>query len=205
MNKLRRDYPLLRFETYGMDAISDEMVRQLVALNRLRMTHKGRVSNNDAASSALITELAKARGLVCVFILDGRIVAGTINYQAGNNYFLELVAHDPAFNDYRLGMLSCYLTISECIDRGGCEYHLLWGQDEYKLRLKAVQRDLDHLSVYRSRRAMLEHRDVLLKNVRDRALRVARLWLRRARKDEIRTVRMALAAFHGLRSIRNFT
>jgi len=179
-------------------------VQELIELNRVRMALKGRVSINDEETSARIMELAAARGMVCVIKLDGDIRAGTINYQATDNYFLEVVAHDPAFNDYRLGTLACYLTVCECISRGGQEYHMLWGQDEYKHRLLAKQRDLDHVAIFRSHAAMLMHSDMLLKNACSSGSRRARLWLRNARHEQSFAAQLAEVALRSLRNFRDF-
>lgn len=111
--------------------------------------------------------------------LDGRICAGTINFRAGDNYFLEVIAHDPAYNDYRLGTLCCYLTICECIAREGKEYHFLWGAHDYKFRLLGVQRELDHLTIYRSRRHALLYPRTVWRNWRLEWERKSRLRLRK--------------------------
>lgn len=123
----------------------------MVELNRARMIGKSRVSYIDHEETERIIKLVRSRGLVCLMTIDGRICAGVINYRVGENYFLKVIARDPAYNDYRLGMLCCYLGIRECIEKGGKEYHFLWGRYEYKYRLLGIQRDLDHLPIYRSR------------------------------------------------------
>ncbi len=179
MNKLRRDFPTFRFHVYETKHIDPEHVRAIVDFNRVRMADKGKVAVND---DERILRLARECGMVCVMTIDNRVCAGTANYRTGDNFFLEVIGHDPAFNNYRLGTLCCFLTACECIARGGHEYHLLWGQDEYKMRLKATQRNLDDLVLYRSRLRMFGHPDTLLRNAAARCLRRSRLWLRKLQR-----------------------
>ncbi|HJV87656.1 MAG TPA: GNAT family N-acetyltransferase [Noviherbaspirillum sp.] len=175
MNKLKRDFPTFRFRVYETKNIDPAHIRAIIDFNRVRMADKGKVAVND---DERIIQLAKECGMVCVMTIDGRVCAGTINYRAGDNFFLEVIGHNPEFNNYRLGTLCCFLTACECIARSGHEYHLLWGQDEYKMHLKATQRNLDDLVLYRSRLRMFGHPETLVRNVAARCLRRARLWSR---------------------------
>ncbi|WP_292932947.1 GNAT family N-acetyltransferase [Noviherbaspirillum sp.] len=201
LNKLKRDFPTFHFQVSEGRHIDPDHIRAIVEFNRSRMAGKGKVSINDDDATRRIIQLAMECGMVAVITIDGRVCAGTINYRAGENYFLEVLAHDPAYNDYRLGTLCCYLTACECIVKGGNEYHLLWGQDEYKARLRATQRNLDDLILYRSRLRMFGHPDTLLRNALARALRRARLWARRVRRNGNPGSRLAVALLRGVRSL----
>src|SRR5207245_3753907 len=119
----------------------------------------------------------KMYGLVGVATVDGRVCAGVICSRSAANYFMHVIAHDPTYDEYRLGKLCCYLTICECINRGGKEFHFLWGRYEYKYRLLGVQRDLDHLTVYRSRAQFLLNGNLVLKNAYKGYGRQAKRWL----------------------------
>jgi CelD/BcsL family acetyltransferase involved in cellulose biosynthesis len=147
-----------------------------------------------------IIQFARDRGMVCTITLGGRLCAGTINYRVHDNYFLETLAHDPAFDDYRLGMLCCYLSICECIARGGKEYHFLWGQDDYKVRLHGVQRDLDDLVIYRSHLHMLLNGDAVLQQVAQAGVRRAQVWLRGARRQHSMAARVVDGVLHTVRA-----
>lgn len=201
LNRLRREVASFEFRVYSAHEVEEQHVRRIIELNRARMAGKGKISINDENSTQCIIQLAMECGMVCVISMDGRICAGTVNYRIGDNYFLEVIAHDPAYNEYRLGTLCCYLTICECIANGAGEYHLLWGQDEYKTRLRAVRRDLDHLNVYRSRLQMLLNGDKALGNALAAHVRKARLWLRKARRDNSRAGRWASALLRSARSV----
>ena len=184
LNKARRELPSFQHEvTLGADIAENEL-REVITLNKLRMEGKGKVQGIDDRELHRIQALASECGMLSVLRIDGRICAGTINFRAGNNYFLEVIAHDPRYNDYRLGTLCCYLTICECIARGGREYHFLWGPQDYKFRLAGVQQDLDHLVIYRSRRHALLCPRLAWRNLRQEWSRKSRLWLREARKNK---------------------
>jgi hypothetical protein len=186
LSKLKRDFPSFQYQVYNASEIDAQHIRTLIDFNHSRMAGKGKASINSDDTVQRIVQLAMECGMVGVVMLDGRVCAGTINFRVGDNYFLEVVAHDPAYNDYRLGTLCCFLTVCECIARGGSEYHLLWGQDEYKTRLQARQRNLDDLIVYRSRRRMLGNANTVLQNSVAKCSRQVKLWMRSAqRRDDL--------------------
>jgi hypothetical protein len=148
------------------------------------MRGKDKDSSIDDAEIERIVRLARQCGMIGIMSLDGRICAGVINFRAGENYFLETLAHDPLYNEYRLGTLCCYLTICECIARGGNEYHFLWGHYDYKSRLLGVARDLDHVTIYRSLLQMVLRADTVLLNMANSRVRRAKVWLHNAERAE---------------------
>ncbi|OWW19309.1 GNAT family N-acetyltransferase [Noviherbaspirillum denitrificans] len=184
MNKLKRELPAFEFRVFDAGEIEEAQIRHVISLNRLRMASKGKEAINDEDITRRIVQLSHERGMLGVILIDGRICAGSINYRVGANYFLETLAHDPAWDDYRLGTLCCYLTICECIRRGGGEYHFLWGQDEYKTRLLGVQRDLDDIVVYRSWLHMVLYGKLVMQHATHAAVRRARVWVRRTRRSD---------------------
>jgi CelD/BcsL family acetyltransferase involved in cellulose biosynthesis len=177
LNKLKRDFPSFSLQVSENDAISAQQVRDIIELNRVRMAEKGKVSAIDAAEAARMVELAASCGLVCVATIDGRMCAGMICYRIQENYFMAVIAHESAYNDYRIGTLCCYLGIGECIARGGREFHFLWGNYDYKHRLGGVQRELDDLLVYRSRSGMLRQGRLVLRTEVGGRMRQAKLWM----------------------------
>lgn len=186
LNKIRREHPDFSFRIYEKEEIDPAHVRALIALNKARMSGRQQSSYIDAAEEERMLKLLLLRGFVGVATINGRVCAGTINTRFGANTFLQVVAHDPAYNDYGLGTLACYLTICACIERGGHAYHFLWGQYEYKYRLLGVQRDLNHVVVYRSRLHQLRHAPLALRMALTDARYKARSWLlnKGRRRDE---------------------
>ena len=156
-NRLKRNFPDIRFEVRTDRDIPESYVRDIIELNRARMATKNKESEIDIAETERLSRLVRQSGLVSAMILDGRVVAGTVCSRVGANYFMHINAHDPAYDDARLGKLCCYMTICDCISRGGKEFHFMWGRFEYKYLLLGVQRDYDELTLYRSPARMLLH------------------------------------------------
>jgi hypothetical protein len=156
-NRLKRNFPQLEFEVLIDGRIRESHVRDIIELNRARMATKNKESEIDVAETERLTMLVRQSGLVSVMLLDGRVVAGTVCSRVGTNYFMHINAHDPAYDDARLGKLCCFMTICDCIARGGKEFHFMWGRFEYKYLLLGVQQDYDELTIYRSHARMLLH------------------------------------------------
>jgi hypothetical protein len=167
MERLLRSFPSFRCDAYDGAAVPEQQLREIIGFNRERMAGKNKVSTIDEREAARIIALAKSSGLVTVATIDGRICAGGIAYRCGDNYFLYVIAHDPRYDDLWIGILCCYLTICACIDRGGKEFHFLWGRYEYKYALGAVLHNLEHLAIYRSRTQLLLHAPVALRTALD--------------------------------------
>lgn len=155
MDRLKRTFPSFHYDCYVGDAVNEQHVRAIIGFNRARMAGKHKVSTIDREEEERIVQLAKACGLIGVATIDGRICAGAIAYRCGESYFLYVIAHDPEYDGYWIGILCCYLTICECIARGGKAFHFYWGRYDYKFALGAVARQLDRIAIYRSRIQLL--------------------------------------------------
>lgn len=177
LNRARRVFSSFLYQVVEKEEVSEQLVHDIVHMNKARMQGKGKVPGIDNDETGRLFRLAQLRGLTGVVMIDGRPCAGVITYRSGMNYFMEVVAHDPAYDDYRLGTLCCYLTICECIARGGKEFHFLWGRNDYKSRLGGVRRDLDDLVVYRSPAQWRRNCRLVLRTSFHGRLRQAKLWL----------------------------
>jgi hypothetical protein len=184
LNKFTRTFPSFIHQVYQTDDVSEQLVRAIIALNRARMAGKETASLIDERETMRIVRRARSCGLVSVVTIDGRICAGLVNYRIGSSFFLEVIGHDPEYNDYRLGTLCCYLTICECIRRGGQEYHFLWGESDYKYRLRGHRRDLVDLTVYRSRRHLVLSGGTAARIALAGRFRMAKLWLQRQARPQ---------------------
>jgi hypothetical protein len=177
-DRLVRNFPTVRFEVREREQVDEHQVRAMIEFNHARMEDKGIVSVIDEQETRRIVELAKACGLVGSITIDGRLVAGAISYRAGSNYFLNVLAHDPQYDDYWVGFLCCYQTIRECIVRGGREFHFLWGRYDYKFVLGAVRRDLDNVTLYRSWLQLALNADVAWREAASGYLRQLKIWVK---------------------------
>jgi hypothetical protein len=201
-NKLRRSFPSFSLKVYERDDIREQDIRTIVQMNRTRMAAKSKVSSNDDEEVERIIAMARESGVVCVATIDGRVCAGVIHYRLGANFFMPVIAHDAQYNDYRLGTICCFLAICECIARGCKEYHFLWGRYEYKYRLGGIQRDLDHLVVYRSRMQQLLNADVAVRAVFEGRLRQTKQWLQDRLKHQGQDGLMSRIVFNLLNDLR---
>ena len=183
LHKLKRDYPGFQFEVQAGAAIQEQHVRKIMQLNQDRMAGKHKQADTCDRRIEHILRLSRRNGFIGLIRIKGEIFAGTINFRERDNFFLNTVAHDSGFDDYRLGTLCCYLTICECIRQGGNEYHFLWGEYDYKYRLKGQRRRLDHLVVYRSRRHLMLDMRTVAGNVRRDYTRRFKRWLHAIEKQ----------------------
>lgn len=183
-NRLLTNMPSLKYEIYTKNEISEQDVRDIIQLNHARMSGKNNTSALDEAETEKMIKLARECGLICVARNEGKVCAGAISFRAGENYFLKVLAHDPRYNDYSLGILCCYHIICECIKRGGCEFHFLWGRYEYKYMLLGVQRDLDYLAVYRTRFNFFMDLHIVAASAMKGYLRKTKLWAQETRKKD---------------------
>ncbi|HYD78488.1 MAG TPA: GNAT family N-acetyltransferase [Paucimonas sp.] len=174
MRKLQDELPSWKFRFLLEDDIDESTVRAVVELNRARMAGKHKASAIADDEIGRIARLARERGIAGIIEIDGRICAGAVGFRAGGNYFLSVLAHDPRYDRYWLGILCCYHTICECIARGGEEFHFLWGEYDYKTMLMGVKRDLHNLLVYRSRAHRIRHADIALTAAAGAAFRATR-------------------------------
>jgi hypothetical protein len=153
--QLQRDYPSFRFEVYDGDEASEEQVRAIVELNRLRMREKGQSSYYDEAAVRRLLRLVRKYGVVCAATIDSRICGGVICMRVGSTYHMVVLAHDSRYSAYRLGKLCCCFSICHAIGQGGRQYTFGWGRYDYKFKLQGRLKELYRLEVYRSRLRLL--------------------------------------------------
>jgi hypothetical protein len=164
LNRPKRHFPTYTFKIYEKDEIDEQLIHDIIDFNTARMGDKNKISTIDQRHRNWMLKTARTYGFVGVTVIDGRVCAGVFCSRIGANYFMHIIAHDPAYNDFRLGTLCCYMTICETIARAGKEFHFLWGDGDYKYRLLGVKRDLDNLTVYRSRTQYFFNLGLVLKN-----------------------------------------
>lgn len=178
MDRLKKTFSSFEYQVFEKDQIDEKHVRAIIEFNRSRMAAKQKISDIDETETQRIIHMVKSCGMIGVIFIDGQVCGGTVSYRTGDNYFLYVLAHDPQYDGYWIGILSCYLTISESIQRGGKEFHFLWGRYDYKFTLGASQRNLDHVAVYRSRSQLLLNVKTVLGNAYQGYKRRAKVWLR---------------------------
>jgi hypothetical protein len=190
--KLKREFPTLSTVVHENENINEHQFRSVIKLNRERMASKSKSHGCDEQEERRLYTLAKTAGLLMVLSIDGKICAGAICCRAGSNFFLYVIAHDSDFNQFGLGTYCCYRVISECISRGGKEFHFLWGREQYKYRFLGIQQDFDLLTIYRSRtKAVLYAREIAISEAKAQ-VRQAKLWLLAPERRDSMILRLAI-------------
>jgi CelD/BcsL family acetyltransferase involved in cellulose biosynthesis len=176
-NALAKDFPSFSYRVLLAEEITEQHVRDIVALSCTRMKSKNIVPRFTEEEIAWIARFAKQCGMVGVVTIEGRICAGAIGFRIGDNYAMHVIAHDQRYNDYSLGILCYYRTVCEGIVRGGRRFHLLQGQYGYKHRLLARRQDIVSLDIYRNRLHAFTRLHRIARKALQGRLRLARQWL----------------------------
>lgn len=184
--RLAENHPSFCYRVQEGADIREQDVRAIIALNQLRMARKGRVSANDEAEVQRMLGLLSTHGMVGVATIEGKVCAGVVAFRFGDHYFSQVRAHDPAFDDDRLGMIGAFLLVSACIERQARELHFMWGREQHKAMLLGEQRDFDHVLVFRSRWARLRHARLLAAAGMTAVTRQGKHWtLAKTRQDGV--------------------
>jgi len=162
LRAIKQDNPTFRSETTVAANIDEQQMLDLIELKRLNIGAKNLKFGLDEEELGWIVQQAKLTGLVTVAIIDGKVCGGSIALRVNNNFFGQIIAYDPAYQKYGLGILCTYLTVCDQILHGGEESHLCWGRYRYKYKLAGVQRDRASLDIYRSRAAYCRHGTAIL-------------------------------------------
>jgi hypothetical protein len=157
LRRTLRKQPGFRFRTIGGAQIADAQLLRVIDFNRARMRKKGRRFAMGDDEEQGLRRVMRERGQLSLIEIDGEIRAGLLCTLAGRDIYMHVIAHDPDFDDLRLGFLCCVLTIQDAIAQGLARFHFLWGQYDYKTRLGGVRTDLYQLLLLRSPLAMLMH------------------------------------------------
>lgn len=152
LNKVRREQPSFSFTVYENEQIDLQLMRDIIALHRSRMVGKRGAVAVDAEEEDKVLQMLRRCGIVGVIMIDGRCCAGSISYRTGDVVSGRFLAHDAAYDIYRLGFLCAYLMCCYCIDNDAIrEFHFGWGRDGYKYQLGGQNRALYDVAIYRSR------------------------------------------------------
>lgn len=182
--RLEDNHPSFYYRVQEGTDIREQDVRAIINLNHRRMANKGRASANDEAEVQRMLGLLQTHGMVGVATIEDKVCAGVIAFRFGDNYFSQVRAHDPAFDDDRLGMIGAFLLVSACIERNARQLHFMWGRENHKAIFLGEQRDFDHVLVFRSRWAQLRHARLLAADSLNAAKRQGEHWAFARAKDE---------------------
>lgn len=177
LQSLKKSFPTFEYRVLDQDAIPEAAIRSIIDLSCERMRIKNIKPRFQEDEVKWITDFAKRCGMVGLVTIGNRVCAGAIAFRLGDRFFMHVIAHDPQFNSYSLGIICYYLTICKGIERGGKAFHLLEGRYGYKQRLLAKKRDVAELDIYRNRALfLLNSGTVAGKKIRE-VMRSATQWL----------------------------
>ncbi len=200
---LQQDFPSYYYRTCLRQEVREQDIRDIVQLSCLRMESKNIAPRFTEEETQWIVKFAQECGLVGIATIDGRVCAGAIGFRIGENYFMHVIAHDPKYNDYSLGILCYYHTICEGIARGGKLFHLLQGRYAYKYRLKAERHDIRHIDIYRDWVQAIAHSRRIARKAANGHLLAFKQWLLHdVERSDSRAARLLAGVVHFLRQRR---
>ncbi|HYD60421.1 MAG TPA: GNAT family N-acetyltransferase [Noviherbaspirillum sp.] len=207
-NRLERDFPSFCYRILERSDADECRIRRIIELSRQRIAAKHVRFGIDEEETRRIVRMVQQSGLLLLAEIDDRIAGGTIMFRFERDCFSRVNAHDPAFDDHRLGMLCNYLAICHAIETGAERFHLGHGWNDCKTALLGEVQPLHHLALYRSPGALARHAGAAVHTAcKGYALTANRWVLRHARMDSSLHWRMAgqlLAALRAAkRSLRN--
>ncbi|HJV83035.1 GNAT family N-acetyltransferase [Noviherbaspirillum sp.] len=197
---LQRDFPTYAYRICDAEDIGEQDIRDIIRLGCVRMESKNIEPRYTEEETRWIVQLAKRCGLIGLATIDGKVCAGAIGFRIGENYFMHVIAHDPQYNDYSLGILCYYHTICEGIARGGKRFHLLQGRYGYKYRLLAERHDIQHLDIYRNPvHAIAQGKRIVRKALDGRVLAIKQWLLHDAERSDAPGARFIAQVVNRLR------
>ena len=171
-----RKQPDLSFRQIDGSDMSDAQFDHILALNQARMSHKGRAFNMSQREVQYLRSMIRECGQLSVIEVQGEISAGLLCTQLEKSIFMHVIAHDPRYDDLRLGFLCCALTIEAAIASRAERFHFLWGFYDYKTRLGGQKQSLYRAVVFSSWWHGLSHPLLLGAQLVQRARRKIRQW-----------------------------
>ena len=135
---------------YKNKEITKSDFNKLVSFNKLRIKEKGGVSllNDDLSHRRWV--MTQHSGVFCGLYNGDQLLGGVVAYLHKNIAYDAIVAHDPEYNDLRVGVLANWLLINYLIENKVYEFHLLWGKSIWKERFGAHETFLNEIIVYDS-------------------------------------------------------
>lgn len=153
--KIRNNFPSFDISILTKTEVTEQLVRELIKLAGARMAAKQKEAYIGVEDLESIMRLVRTHGHFVAATVEGKLCAGAIWYAVGRRSFMHVIAHDPRFDEFRLGNLIQLKGILDSIARGGRECWLMGGFSAHKAKFGAQPHHLDSIVVYRSRRQWL--------------------------------------------------
>jgi len=148
--KLQNDFPNVKFITKIGTEIDKSTIDKIIQLNFERIKSKGNIPTKNHTHANKIYQYSQYYGCVSTIEIDGLIVAGSIAFMSDKSMAGFVVAHDNTYSKYNAGQLCMIYQIQFSIEKGFTQFHLLWGELEYKTRLLGKPQQMFTYEIYRS-------------------------------------------------------
>ncbi len=149
-NKFLKEYPQAKFVTKTGNEIDRSLIDKIINLNFNRIKSKGEVPNVNSSHIDNFHQYSQHYGCVTYIEVDGNIIAGSIAYMSNKSMYSYFLAHDNNYSSYNAGQLCMLFLIQISIEKGFTEFHLLWGESEYKTRFLAKPRTMYSYIIFKS-------------------------------------------------------
>jgi len=169
INRISKDIPDFKIQYIEKSDIVFEQINKIVSFNRSRMKTKGKISDlNDTECKVLHQYISTSGfGFLCVCVVNGKIISGTINTVIGEHAYSHVIAHDNTYNQYSVGQITMVNTTKYLIEEKNIKYHhLLCGTLKYKFQHGGINHDLYTFRVFRNnnvhyfwRKAMIDFKN----------------------------------------------
>ena len=150
-------YPSYCFDVFEHDQITLDHIKILARLADLRMEFKHRCSYFRPGAIETLARLAQTHGYLSIITINGEICAANLCFIVGTRHFGHVIAHDPCYNAYSLGLQINLQTIMYGISRGAKEFWMMGGGAQEKSRFQAHSVVLNSIFIYRSKKSALRH------------------------------------------------
>jgi hypothetical protein len=147
--KFFKDYPQAKFVTKIGNEIDENLIDKIIQLNFDRIKSKQEIPHVNHTHTNNYYKYSQFYGCVSYIEVDGVIVAGCIAYMSNKSIYSQFVAHDNNFSMYNAGQLCMIYLIQISIEKEFKEFHLLWGECEYKTRFLAKARPMYSYMVFK--------------------------------------------------------
>ncbi len=149
-NKFLKENPQANFVTKTGNEIDRNLIDKIISLNFNRIISKGQVPNVNSTHIDNFHQYSQHYGCVAYIEVNGSIIAGSIAYMSNKSMYSYFLAHDNDYSNYNAGQLCMLYLIQVAIEKGFTEFHLLWGESEYKTRFLAKPRTMYSYIIFKS-------------------------------------------------------
>lgn len=152
-NKFGKDYPEAKFTTKIGSEIENTLIDEIIFLNFKRIMSKSEMPHVNKTHGSNFYKYAQHYGIATYIENEGVLIAGSFAFMSNKNIYSQFIAHDNDYSKYNPGQLCMVHLIEKAIEKGFTEFHLLWGESDYKTRFLAKPHAMYSYNVFRQRSA----------------------------------------------------